>query len=726
MPRDPSEERALILLRDEDVVRRRALASVLRAEGWTVVECSSSASAIACLEQDAASLVLAVGSSSDTDAFAFCAMISERAGWDTPPVLMLLDREDAHVGEIARHTGATDLIMLPCPESWLLARVRHHLLLAKTLREMRRTDISHSHAERLASIGSWEWDTDTDKMRWSEETHRVLGYEPGEVEMTHSAFWERVHPEDRDKLQDGAGDVLDIVRSYTVQHRILLPDGTVKHVQQQGDLIVGDGRRGRWLAGTIQDVTQQRLDQEKIRYLANYDSLTGLSNRRSFTERLGQEISSARLEDRRIALLYMDLDRFKRVNDTLGHSAGDQLLRHVANVLRARTRGDDLVSRSERVKTSTDVSRLGGDEFLILLSEISQAQDAGDVAQRILAALPETIEIEGHQVSALGSIGIAVFPEDGDDGKTLIHNADTAMYHAKECGRNTFKFFCSSMNEASQRKLLVESRLRMALERGEIQVHYQPKLNLSDGKIYGMEALARWNDPELGGISPKEFIALAEESGLIVPLGKHILEIACKDTQALLREHGLRLQVSVNVSSAQFTREDFRRVVGDVLRETGLAPSQLELEITESLMLQDHEDTALVLRDLKAMDVSISLDDFGTGYSSLSYLTRSPLNTLKLDRCFVRDIDTDPAAAGVASAVIALAHSLGLEVVAEGVDVEEQRVILSEWGCDFVQGFLICAARPVEELCSFLFAWEADRKKDRVPPRSPGDPLTGP
>jgi diguanylate cyclase (GGDEF)-like protein len=476
-------------------------------------------------------------------------------------------------------------------------------------------------------------------------------------------------------------------------------------------VIIGDGRRGRWLAGTIQDVTQQRLDQEKIRYLANYDSLTGLANRRSFSERLGQEISAAKSEDRRIALLYMDLDRFKRVNDTLGHSAGDQLLRHVANVLRARTRGDDLVGRNERVKNSTDVSRLGGDEFLILLSEIADAQDAGDVAQRILDALQQTVEIEGHQVSAFASIGIAVFPDDGDDGKTLIHSADTAMYHAKECGRNIFKFYDSSMNDAAQRKLLVESRLRMALDRGEIHVHYQPKLNLADGKIYGMEALARWNDPELGGISPKEFISLAEESGLIVELGRHILEIACADTQALLREHGLRMKVSVNVSSAQFTRQDFRLVVGDVLRETGLSPGQLELEITESLMLQDHEATALVLRDLKAMDVSISLDDFGTGYSSLSYLTRFPLDTLKLDRCFVRDIDTDPAAAGVASAVISLAHSLGLEVVAEGVDIDEQRLILSEWGCDFAQGFLICAAQPVEQLRSFLVQWDADRKK---------------
>ncbi len=285
------------------------------------------------------------------------------------------------------------------------------------------------------------------------------------------------------------------------------------------------------------------------------------------------------------------------------------------------------------------------------------------------------------------------------------------MYHAKECGRSTYKFFCHSMNEITQRKLLVESRLRLALDRGEFEVHYQPMVNLSDGKIYAMEALARWNDPELGGISPKEFIALAEESGLIVPLDRHILETACTQTQELLREHGIRLKVAVNVSSGQFTREDFRQVVGEVLQVSGLDPSQLELEITESLLLQDHEATALVLRDLRAMGISISLDDFGTGYSSLSYLIRFPLDILKLDRCFVRDIDTDPAAAVVASAVIVLAHSLGLEVVAEGVDAKEQRKILTEWGYDAMQGFLICAAQPLDELRRFLLEWEAGQEK---------------
>ncbi len=704
---ESSPSKGTLLFCDSVPERRVRLARVLREAGFEIEEVASSGAALAAVEQETPALVLTVVAGSSSDPFSFCEMISSRRQWDTPPVMMLFEREDLHLCDLAIHAKAADIVAIPCPDAWLVSRVRHQLAHALNRREMMRTAIAHSHAERLAHIGSWEWNTDTNEMRWSDETYRVLGFQNGSVEPTHTNFWQRVHPEDRGKVQDQAGDALDLAGSYTVQHRLQMPDGSVRHVQQQGALIVGDGRRERWLAGSIQDVTQQRLDQERIRYLANYDSLTGLANRRLFGEQLDRAVASAKLDNRHIALLYMDLDKFKRVNDTLGHSAGDQLLRHVANLLRSHIRGDDVVGRPERPSRMADVSRLGGDEFLILLADICEPEDAGEVAARILEALPHSVTIEGHQVSTMGSIGIAVFPEDGLDGETLVRHADTAMYHAKECGRGNYKFFCHSMNEAAQRRMLVESRLRIALENGEVGVHYQPKLGLRDGKIYGMEALARWNDPELGGISPREFISLAEETGQILALGNQVLLGACRFARRLLREHGLRFTVSVNVSSQQFSRDDFRQVVADALQETGLDPAQLELEITESLMLQDDEATAIMMRDLKAMGVAISLDDFGTGYSSLSYLTRFPLDTVKLDRCFVRDVASDPAAAGVASSVIALGHSLGLSVVAEGVDVEEQREIFTEWGCDGLQGFLISAAMPDDEFEHFVLDFNA-------------------
>lgn len=707
----PDTEQARVLIRDNDAVRRSTLVAALRSGGLSVVETDGSVSAIASLEEDTPHLVLAVADSLDVDGLSLCEVVSARHAWDTPPVLILLDSDDVHLVDLTWHAGATDIIMLPCPEAWLCRRVKNHVELALRVRDMRRTAISHAHAEQIARIGSWEWNTDTNKMHWSDETHRVLGRPIGATEMTHTEFWHGVYPEDRSKVQEVAGEALDTEDSYTLDHRIQLPDGEVRHVQQQGKLILGDGRRGRWLAGTIQDMTQQRLDQEKIRYLANYDSLTGLANRRLFRESLDKALAFAHLNGRSLALLYMDLDRFKRINDTLGHAAGDDLLRHVANLLRANTRGVDLVGRPAVEKRDGSVSRLGGDEFMILLSEVAHPEDAGDVAERILAELPRTIEVQGHQVSALGSIGIAIFPQDGRDAETLIRSADTAMYHAKEYGRNRYKFFCNSMNQAAQRKLIVESLLRTAVENAEIEVHYQPKIRLEDGEIYGMEALARWNSAELGGVSPKEFVELAEETGQILALGKLVLDTACADTKKLTDEQGTELIVSVNVSSLQFTHGDFKHVVADSLQRSGLAPSQLELEITESVMLQDDEATALLMRDLNAMGVRISLDDFGTGYSSLSYLINFPLNTLKLDRCFVRNVECDPAAAGIVSAVVAMAHYLGLDVVAEAVDDDQQRVVLTELGCDAIQGFLVCPGVPRDDFRSFYSNWDGSFKK---------------
>ena len=717
---ETSEIDGTVLLCDSIAERRATLARTLRSAGFVIDEVDNSAAGIASIEQAAPTLVVLVLAGANSDPLSFCEMISKRRQWDTPPVLMVFEKEDQHLCELAHHANAADMISLPCSDSWFAARVRHHFVMATNRREMRRTGIAHAHAERLAHIGSWEWNTETNEMHWSDETYRVLGFPVDETLATQTNFWARVHPEDRQKVQAEAGDALDVAESYTLQHRLLLPDGTVRHVQQHGERLMGDGRSERWLAGSIQDITQQRLNQERIRYLANYDSLTGLANRRVFAEKLDQALTEARLEGRRVGLLYMDLDKFKRVNDTLGHSAGDQLLRHVANLLRSHTRGEDLVGRPGRTRRSADVSRLGGDEFMILLSDISEVADAGEVASRILDALPETIDIDGHQISCAGSIGISVFPEDAQDPETLIRHADTAMYHAKECDRNSYKFFSHRMNEAAQRRMLVESRLRIALDNREVAVHYQPKLDLRDDKICGMEALARWTDPELGGISPNEFIALAEETGQILKLGNQVLTDACCYTQSLLRDQGIRLLVSVNVSSQQFAREEFCQEVGEVLRYSGLDPTQLELEITESLMLQDDEATAVMMRDIKAMGVSISLDDFGTGYSSLSYLTRFPLDTLKLDRCFVRDVTNDPAAAGVASSVIYLGHSLGLSVVAEGVDMDEQREVFSAWGCDQLQGFLLSPAMPEDEFRRFVLEYnamsgdESDKPDERI------------
>jgi predicted signal transduction protein with EAL and GGDEF domain len=461
-------------------------------------------------------------------------------------------------------------------------------------------------------------------------------------------------------------------------------------------------REGRWVSGTIQDVTEQMRTQEKIRLLANFDSLTGLANRRFFKDQFARALAAARSKGHSVGLLFMDLDRFKQVNDTLGHRAGDALLQHVADRLREHVRGSDMVARDGGESPAPEISRLGGDEFTVLLSKISKPEDAGDVARRVLRVLPQPVRIEGTEVSARISIGIATYPLDGEDVDTLMRNADVAMYHAKERGRNTYEFFSDSMNAASLRKLTLESRLGEALERGELRLHYQPRFDLATREMVACEALLRWHHPELGTVSPAEFIPVSEECGLIHAIGDWVLRVACAQNKAWQDAGYQPLPISVNVSTRQFIERDLREIVATALTEADLAPEHLEIEITENALMHDDEGTAIAFRDLQSMGVRIALDDFGTGYSSLSYITHFPLDVLKMDRAFVRDVDSDPAAKGVTNAVIQMAHSLGLRVVAEGVDSDAQAQILREQGCDELQGFLLSAAVPPEELVRFL------------------------
>ncbi|MGI9539999.1 MAG: putative bifunctional diguanylate cyclase/phosphodiesterase, partial [Miltoncostaeaceae bacterium] len=453
--------------------------------------------------------------------------------------------------------------------------------------------------------------------------------------------------------------------------------------------------------GTLQDVTEQQRSQEKIRQLAHFDGLTGLANRRRFMDQLKKASLRSMRGEHKMALLYMDLDQFKRVNDTLGHSAGDELLRSVAQTLFDKVRVTDVVGRPASSE-DPEISRLGGDEFAILLTEIGERDDALHVAERILAALPTPVLVEGHEISTTGSIGISIHPDDGEDVETLLKHADRALYHAKESGRNQVKFFSESLNTGAMKRLTMESRLRNAIENNQLRLHYQPRFELKTLQVVAVEALMRWSDEELGQVSPREFIVLAEDTGLIQPLGAWALQEACAQNLRWQANGQRPIPISVNVSTAQFRREGLIATVAAALETTGLDPSLLELEITESLMLQDDENTATLLREIRAMGIRVALDDFGTGYSSLSYLSRYPLDMLKLDRSLVRDLSSDPHAQGIATAVISMAHVLGLRVVAEGVDQAGHLEFLRQQGCDEVQGFLLAEALDPNALQQFM------------------------
>jgi diguanylate cyclase (GGDEF)-like protein/PAS domain S-box-containing protein len=442
-------------------------------------------------------------------------------------------------------------------------------------------------------------------------------------------------------------------------------------------------RGGRVIGAVIvfHDVSAARAMTHQMTHSAQHDVVTNLPNRLLLNDRISQSIALARRQNRPIAVIFLDLDRFKYINDSLGHAIGDQLLQSVSKRLLASVRGSDTVSRQ------------GGDEFVILLSEIAYPEDAATSANKILHSLSAPHSIEGQDLHIDGSIGISVYPEDGADAETLIKNADTAMYHAKENGRNNFQFFKVEMNAKAVERQSLEGSLRRALERKEFLLHYQPKVNLETGEITGVEALIRWRQPDRGLVPPSQFVPIAEDCGLIIQIGRWVLREACRQARAWQRAGLPLVPITVNVSAVEFRDKGFVESVRTTLSETGLEAQYLGLELTEGVLMEDAESTATVLQELKLMGVHLAVDDFGTGYSSLSYLRQFPIDVLKIDQSFVNQITADPEDSSIVSAIISMGKSLKHLVVAEGIETQEQRAYLQAHRCAEGQGYLF--SRPL-------------------------------
>ncbi|MGA2337822.1 MAG: EAL domain-containing protein [Terriglobales bacterium] len=439
-----------------------------------------------------------------------------------------------------------------------------------------------------------------------------------------------------------------------------------------------------------QDITQRKAAEKQIQFLAYYDALTGLPNRTLLQDRLSKALAGARRRKDKVALLFLDLDGFKTINDSLGHSVGDLVLQEVAERLKRFAREQDTVAR------------VGGDEFLIVLTAVKDAADAAVAAERLMHAMTVELVIQGRSLSISCSIGIGIFPEHGTDGETLIKNADAAMYCAKESGCNSFRFFSEGMNAEAMERLTLEHGLRLALEKRELFLVYQPQMDIATGKTTGLEALLRWQHPELGLVRPDKFIRIAENSGLIIPIGEWVLRTACSQARKWQDEGLLAVPVAVNVSAVQFRQEDFCELIGRVLWETGLAPQYLEMELTESLLLSNAHVTLSVLQNLRAMGLKLAIDDFGTGYSSLSYLRQFPVSKLKIDRSFIRDVAVNPDDAAITTAIIGMAKSLNLKVIAEGVEDEAQMSFLRARQCDEIQGYYFSKPLVVEKVADKL------------------------
>ena len=573
-----------------------------------------------------------------------------------------------------------------------------HRELADSVAMLRESEDQLASAQKLAQIGSWRIDLATGQLQSSREFRAMFGLAGGDKPVDPRTALEAVHPDDRQDLQRALESCIAERSTARLDCRIALRDTPERILHLQARVRPGDDGAAGHLEGTIQDVTERKRSEEQIRYLAYHDSLTGLGNRLLCKERLAIQIAQARRNGLVLGVLFLDLDRFKRINDTLGHSQGDELLRGVADRMVASVRDTDFVTRGDMADC---ISRLGGDEFTALIA-VGEVHDLAKVARRILAALARPFALDGHEVVITGSIGITAYPFDGDDVETLLRNADAAMYHAKDQGRNNYQFYAESMNEVAMRRLILENNLRRALEQEEFELHYQPKVDTVSRRIVGFEALVRWRDPDAGLIPPGVFIPIAEETGLIGPLGDWVLREACQQAVAW-RDAGHALPISVNLSAKQFRRGDLTRRILDILEQSGAEPSLLQLEITESTLMHDESSAIQDLEALRSRGIHIHVDDFGTGYSSFAYLRRLPVDALKIDRSFITEIATNADDAALVASIVAMARALRLHVIAEGVETAEQCALLESWGCHELQGFYYGRPAPAEVAGGRLF-----------------------
>ena len=544
----------------------------------------------------------------------------------------------------------------------------------------------------LDGIDAIVWEADT-SMRFTFVSHQaqeMLGY-PLARWTQEPDFWrEIILPDDRETAVDGLLDQIASGHGHDMEYRVRTGEGRIVWIHGRVSVVRDKDDHITGLRGLMMDITAVKDVERKLVHLASYDELTGLPNRSLLQDRLRQAMAQADRSGGMVALLFLDLDRFKNINDSLGHDIGDGVLQTAAGRLLGVVGEVDTVARS------------GGDEFMIMLSDVARIEDITLIAKNAIEALAQSFTVGEHELFVTASIGISVYPRDGTDVQTLLKDADAAMYRAKEGGKNRFEFFTDEMNAAAVRRLQFENMLRQALARREFVLYYQPQADIDTGRIVGVEALVRWQHPELGMVSPAEFIPLMEETGLIVPLGEWILETACRQAIAWHAAGLPELRMAVNVSVKQFMQPELAHVVERILRETGLASSMLKLELTESLFMQETEIVGEVIQALRKLGVRLSVDDFGTGYSSLSYLRRFPVTSVKIDQSFVRSINTDPASAALVRSIIGMAHELQLRVIAEGVETEGHLHFLANHHCDEIQGYLLSQPMPADACATFI------------------------
>ena len=716
---DVQREPARVLVVDDDEVNLLLTCSALRERGFDVTEAGGGEQALALLQHRCPDVLVIDALMPGIDGFEVCRRLRAMNGFETLPVLMLTGLEDDASVVRSYDAGATDFFVKSAQWSLLAGRLRYLLRASRTRAELERNRAKLARAQDLARMGSFEW-THSGGLVLSIEALRVLGgaaARAGHAARVGLHTLMRMIPEGA--RQDFAGLLRDVLRHQTV----LAADvaftlgGTrerIVHVEAEPQF----DERGHVIGytGVVQDVTDRRIAEDRIRHLANFDALTGLPNRRQLIWRAEAALERAARARLQAALLLIDLDRFKVINDTLGHAAGDELLSEVARRLRGCVRHCDQVVEdgietvaSRQHRSLEAVGRLGGDEFVALLPELADEHDAERVARRMLDALRDPILVGGQECFVTASIGVAVYPRDGMTVADLLRNSDVAMYAAKSAGRNGIALYSPQLAGRGREKLELESALHKALERGELVLHYQPKVDVRSGSMVGVEALMRW---QRGGVlvPPGDFIPLAEETGLIVPMSEWAVREAARQAMAWRESFGFADAIAVNLPTRLFERSDLVERIHEAVMEHGVSHRAIQLEITETGLMKDLQSVIPSLHRLNGVGVEIAVDDFGTGYSSLSYLTMLPISELKIDRSFVRDLGITPQSLAVVTAIVALAQSLRLRVIAEGVETLRQMAELERLGCSLMQGFLFSKPLPADELPRWVDAVLLPRK----------------
>ncbi|MFQ6004292.1 MAG: putative bifunctional diguanylate cyclase/phosphodiesterase [Woeseia sp.] len=676
----------LVLVADDDATIRKMVQDVLEQAGFRVVTAADGKVALDQFARTQPDVVLLDVEMPEMDGFSLCEIIRNRETDREVPIFMVTEREDNKSVERAYNLGATDFIIKPISLPVLAHRVRYVLRTSRSLNDLRGLIravpdlIFIVNADGQVQEGLSGPDATNTQQIKALSTASEVNFYPCENDDTARACIKRALVTGKAQVYEHTLEALDI----HLETRFVKRDKSS-------------------VLAIVRDITDRKNSEERIFNLAYYDELTELPNRQLFSQSLEQTIRLAEQDNEKFAILFVDLDRFKRINDTLGHSIGDELLKEVARRLENCTRSTDSVSRFDpNDDGGINLARLGGDEFVIKLYGVDSEETVASITARIISVLTPPFSCEGHQFVVTPSIGIAMYPQDGETAEALLMNADSAMYRAKFFGRNNYKFFTETMRTKSLHRLDLENQIRKAIDQDQFKLHYQPKVDAVTWSLTGAEALLRWHHPERGPMAPDDFIPVAEETGLIMQIGQWVLREACKQVKAWSKFPFGAIPVSVNISSHQFHADSLRKDVHDALTGAGIEAKYLELEITESVLLQDADNTLIALQRLKNAGISLSVDDFGTGYSSLSYLKRFPIDTLKIDRSFVKDLHVDIDDAAICAAILAMAQQLGLNVVAEGVESDEQLEFLRRHGCNQIQGFLCSEPLSAKEFMKML------------------------